>query len=1048
MSARRLLLFSTLSGGLLAAALAVLLVRANLARPVPSALAFAALFGAMSYLTWYRWLASRLAARSEVLARLSQGDLSVPPSLETEDASELRRLVLSLRRALSEVQRVSANVQRSSSHVLEEARSLLEAARRQAGAVDRTLGAVGSMGGSLEAAGQRVGQLETFSEETTAALMELSGRIDQVAAVLGTLNSFATRTGERVRAMTQRLLGIAESGEELLRFARDAENFVATVEGGIDSVRRRAQETGALAQEVTSTARAGQELVANSVKGLVEIEETVRRAADIVDSLGTRSLEIGRVVDVIQEVADQTHLLALNAAIIASQAGEHGNAFGVVADEIRSLAERTARSTREIAALVFGVRGAVHTAVDLVREARARTRDGVVLGARASDALQVIGNTTERTFAAIEATVSEVARLEAQGRHVGDASRKVAHQVSEVTRAAAEQASAGQELSAQTLEMGKLGAAASEKAEDQAQTGRNLSEAVLRLSGTAGDIHAANQVLTRGAQAISEEVAQVREDARAVIRIADSLSRTVDQLSRQANALETEVFRFRLPAPKTGGTLRVASHQAEMFEATRGLDPLFTLDNQMVEIAANLYNGLVRSEDGVLLPDLAERWEADPTARRYRFFLRKDVRFHSGAPLAAQDVKQSFERLLDPAQRSPDQWILREVEGAEEFIQSQATQVPGIEVLDKHVLEIRLTEPKAFFLQLLALPAAAIAGRGASGHPVGTGPFRPLDMSRGHVLLERNPFYFRTGLPLLDRLEFLLVKNRDEALEKVRAGTADLVSGLYAEHVRAAPLDAHLVVSGSTPSCWFLGFCATHPPLGDVRVRQGIRAGLDVRSTVERFHPGARIARTLTPPELLGQRGELTAPPPDVARSRQLFAEAGVGKLLLTLSFPPGRSTAQEDPVLFGPLVDAGLLELRHVELGASEFWQRVREGKVSCFRSGWIADYPDPDNFLYFLLHSAAQTVYGLGYRSEEVDHLTTEARISIDPEVRTQLYRKVEKLVERDCPLVPLFHERIHAASTPNLQGLRLHQAPPQVRFEQLWLDREALTSGAGAG
>jgi ABC-type oligopeptide transport system substrate-binding subunit len=143
--------------------------------------------------------------------------------------------------------------------------------------------------------------------------------------------------------------------------------------------------------------------------------------------------------------------------------------------------------------------------------------------------------------------------------------------------------------------------------------------------------------------------------------------------------------------------------------------------------------------------------------------------------------------------------------------------------------------------------------------------------------------------------------------------------------------------------------------------------------------------------------------------------------------------------VLFRPLLEAGLLELSHVELGASDFWQRQREGRIPSFRSGWIGDYPDADNFLHFLLNSKAQTVYSIGYKNDELDRLTDEARVSIDPETRVQLYRHAEKLVHADCGLIPLYHERIYAAASPAVQGLRLHQTPPQVRFENLWVDKD---------
>jgi ABC-type transport system substrate-binding protein len=83
-------------------------------------------------------------------------------------------------------------------------------------------------------------------------------------------------------------------------------------------------------------------------------------------------------------------------------------------------------------------------------------------------------------------------------------------------------------------------------------------------------------------------------------------------------------------------------------------------------------------------------------------------------------------------------------------------------------------------------------------------------------------------------------------------------------------------------------------------------------------------------------------------------------------------------------------------------------------------------------------QGVYPLGYRNVELDKLTAEARVTIDPERRKQLYRRAEKLAYQDCPIVPLFHARVHAAASGRVQGLRLHQVPPQVRFEELWLEQ----------
>lgn len=1045
MGSRRFLLTFGIGGGALSGLLLAGMLRMMLGVPATGPhwlvviASTTACFTLGGYLTWFQWAARRHRARGTIVAALAQGDLTVSTPTAFTGQAEFRRLVLSLRRALFQFQRVTGNVYRTCREVGEQARMLLEAARRQGSAVDRSLSSVSAMGESLQSAGVRVGQLETFARDTTGALAEMTERIEQVASAFTTLNDFVHQTSGLVHATSERLSAIASSGDALTRFAGEAEEFVGAVEGGIDSVRRRAKETGQLASEVTATAERGQALVGDSVKGMYRIEETVRKVAEIVDSLGARSLEIGRIVDVIQEVADQTNLLALNAAIIASQAGEHGRAFGVVANEVRALAERTARSTREIARVVSGIRDAVDTAVALVKEGRDQASSGVVLGDRATTALKEIRAITERTSAAVEATVDETQRLERQGRSVVDASRQLAQRVQEVSSAAVEEAGKGKDLVRRTQEMERLAQGASSKAEDQARTGRALSEAVLRLTAATDEIRTAHQVLTRGDAAIGEEVAQVREDARKVIRVADGLSRTVDQLGREAAGLEAEVFRFKLPTAQHGGHLRVGIHQLEMYESSRGLDPLFTIDSQMAEIAANLYSTLLRSEDGMIVPSLAERWDADPTAKRYRFYLRRNVLFHDGSPFTARDVKRHFERLLDPRLKSTEAWILKEVEGAADYTAGKAPEVSGFEMLDDHTLEVRLVEPKAFFLHLVTLPGTAVARIDSRGMPNGTGPFRAVRLGAREVLMERNPGYYIPDLPMLDRLEFKLYQERPDAMAALLSGEVDLISGLYAENVSSPALDEYQVIAGSTPSVWFLGFNVREPPYSDPRVRQAIRAGLDIQQMVEQFHPGARVAHALTPPGILDMGHVPPLPRPDPVTAARLLKEAGVPKVRLTLYYPPGRNTEAEDSVLFRPLLEAGLLEVSHVPMGASEFWERQAQGKIAAFRSGWIGDYPDPDNFLFFLLNSSAQTIFAIGYRNEELDQVTAEARVSIDPEHRVQLYRRAERLHLADNALIPLYHERVYAAGSPLVQGLRMHQTPPQIRLEYLWLDRE---------
>ncbi|HYI03021.1 methyl-accepting chemotaxis protein, partial [Hyalangium sp.] len=316
MGAKRYLFGFGLVGGLITAGIIGGLLRALTGEPRTLAgwllvlVVTPALYLLGGWLTWFSWAGRRGRTRRRVITRLAEGDLSISTRAEFEGRDDVHRLLVSLRRAISQVQRVTVNLHRTSTSVSEEARILLEAARRQGLAVERSLNAVSSMGESLHATGQRVEQMDSFADETTSALAEMTERLQQVGRALSILDEFSHNTSELVQAMSERLAHIAMAGDELARFANEAESFVSLVGSGIDAVRRRASETNQLAVAVTATAQRGEELVNDSVKGMYQVEETVRKTAELVDSLGVRSSEIGRIVDVIQDIADQTNLLA------------------------------------------------------------------------------------------------------------------------------------------------------------------------------------------------------------------------------------------------------------------------------------------------------------------------------------------------------------------------------------------------------------------------------------------------------------------------------------------------------------------------------------------------------------------------------------------------------------------------------------------------------------------------------------------------------------------------------------------------------------------
>lgn len=978
-------------------------------------------------------------ARSEVAALVASGDLTRTPGEDEDPHGEMRRLVVSLRRALSQVQRTTESVRISCDETSSRARRLLELARHQGTAVDRALHAVGGMGDSLGTARGHVTQLQSFSRESRTRLQAMNERMEGVSESLSTLDEYVARQSGAVQEMTERLDAIAKSGGELSRFSHEADLFVGAVAQSIEGVRRRAAQTGDFAREVQATAERGTRLVADSVQGTYELQGQVERVAVLVEGLGRRSDEIGRIVDVIEEIADQTNLLSLNASIIAAQAGEHGRPFAVVADSIRTLAERTARSTREIGGLVSNVRDEVAQAVAWVGEGRERAARGVELGDKARLSLEEIRRTVGLTFEAVEGTIAETGQLQREGDRVADASKRVAARVESVSRAAYEQVRVGRTLLEQTQEMTRIAQDSRKQAVGQAEAARALGSAFHRLEHVQREIEGAHGVLEQGDVEITQAVGDVREDAGRVIQVADDLSRTVDHLYREAEGLEAEVFRFRLPQAQRGGTLRVGVPVIDLVEASHDFDPLHLVDVNAADVASHFFSTLVRAGDGaVVTPDLAEAFELDASGRRYRFKLRRGLTFHDGSPLRAREVKQAFERALAPGKRSPAAWIFDDVVGAEAYRRSAATEVSGLRAVSELELEIELVEPKGFFLNLLALPLAAIGRAVPGGTPIGTGPFIVREVRRGdRLVLERNPHFHVPDRPLVDRCEIRFFDGHDSAAEALTRGELDVASNLSFRTCEKAQKRGATVVSTSTLSTHFVAMSCTHKPFDDVRVRQAVRLLLDVETGVAEAHADARSARSLTPPGVPSFDETLPMQRPDVERAKRLLAEAGHGAGLQLTCF----SSARNGELAAGftrRFAEAGIT-LKAEAIPNDEFTRRLEAGDLALVYGGWVADYPDADNFLFTLCNSRAQAYFRLGFKNPEFDRLTEEARTTVDPDKRQALYRAAEKIVREEAPMVPLFHESTWGLVRPAVHGVRLRLTPPQLRTDDVWLEED---------
>jgi len=282
--------------------------------------------------------------------------------------------------------------------------------------------------------GQLILAMNSMTDKLHGIVSQVSGTSAKVAEAAGTLHSTSSRIATGAEEVAAQAATAATAGEEMSATSGDiAQNCQLAAEG---------------AQRASQTAQGGAAVVDATIAVMGQISEKVQESARTVESLGARSDQIGAIIGTIEDIADQTNLLALNAAIEAARAGEQGRGFAVVADEVRALAERTSRATREISAMIKAIQGETRGAVTAMEQGVSQVEAGTVEASRSGEAL---GNILQQ--------ISDVAM-----------------QVNQIATAAEQQTSTTSEISHNMSQIMDVVQSTSQGAHESAQDAARLNE--------------------------------------------------------------------------------------------------------------------------------------------------------------------------------------------------------------------------------------------------------------------------------------------------------------------------------------------------------------------------------------------------------------------------------------------------------------------------------------------------------------------------------------------------------------------------------------------
>ena len=252
----------------------------------------------------------------------------------------------------------------------------------------------------------------SVTEDFTGAIADsINYSVDQLRDLVLTINQSAEQVASAVQETHTTARQLAKASEHQAEQISEASLAVGDMVESIDQVSAHAYESAKVAERSVAIANKGNEVVHNTIEGMDNIREQIQDTARRIKRLGESSQEIGDIVSLIDDIADQTNILALNAAIQASLAGEAGRGFAVVADEVQRLAERSSSATRQIEALVRAIQADTNEAVISMEQTTAEVVRGARLAQDAGVALAEIEGVSQ-TLAELIHSISDAAQLQ------------------------------------------------------------------------------------------------------------------------------------------------------------------------------------------------------------------------------------------------------------------------------------------------------------------------------------------------------------------------------------------------------------------------------------------------------------------------------------------------------------------------------------------------------------------------------------------------------------------------------------------------------------
>jgi methyl-accepting chemotaxis protein len=487
---------------------------------------------------------------ASIVRSVAEGDLSLSIHADEKRSSSLigivKGMVGSLNGMVRKIGKSTSDLSEMSGKLSDAADRVAEATQVQASGIAGTSSAVTEISASLKEVTDWVDNLSISATESSSSILEMSANNDEVAQNMELLSDSVEEVSASIFQMSATIRQISGGVSALLEAITTTALSVIEMDDTIRQVEKHASDTVEISDVVRDDAEKGKEAVDATITGIGEIRRSAQITSEVIAELSERVRDIGAIVTVIDEVTEQTNLLALNAAIIAAQAGEHGKGFAVVAGEIKQLAERTRRSTREIGQVILGVQDGTRRAVEAIKRGDKSIADGENLSENAGATLNKIVEETQKASGQMGEIAKAAVEQARSSQNIRGAMEKVADLVEQFAIATHEQAQGSELIITAVERMKDLSGQVRSATQEQSKAGALIARSTEEITNMIQQIKRASIEQSRGSEQIVAAIENIQHSGQVNLDTTAFMNEAAATLARQVELLQMEIKSFRI----------------------------------------------------------------------------------------------------------------------------------------------------------------------------------------------------------------------------------------------------------------------------------------------------------------------------------------------------------------------------------------------------------------------------------------------------------------------------------------------------------------------